>query len=105
MHMLYIDEREMQMSLRIYGGEKETLVAAAKFVEENMNASIIDINMGCPVPKITKCDAGSRWLLDPEKIYEMVSAVVTAVDKPVIVKMRSGWDEDLFTPLKRPVQM
>ena len=63
-------------------------------METNTNASIIDINMGCPVPKITKCDAGARWLLDPNKIYEMVSAVVASVDKPVTVKMRSGWDED-----------
>jgi len=50
--------------------------------------------MGCPVPKVTKCDAGARWLLNPEKIYEMVSAVVDAVDKPVTVKMRIGWDHD-----------
>ncbi|WP_217588291.1 tRNA dihydrouridine synthase DusB [Lentibacillus saliphilus] len=94
MQMLYIDEAEMPMSLQIFGGEKDTLVEAAQFVETNSNASIIDINMGCPVPKITKCDAGARWLLDPDKIYEMVSAVVQAVDKPVTVKMRSGWDED-----------
>lgn len=50
--------------------------------------------MGCPVPKITKCDAGARWLLDPDKIYEMVAATVDAVQKPVTVKMRVGWDED-----------
>lgn len=48
----------------------------------------------CPVHKITKCNGGSRWLLDPDKIYEMVSAVVEAVDKPVTVKMRAGWDAD-----------
>ncbi|MBA4538777.1 tRNA dihydrouridine synthase DusB [Bacillus aquiflavi] len=94
MNMLYIDEREKPLSLQIFGGEKETLVEAAKFVEQNTNADIIDINMGCPVPKITKCDAGAKWLLDPNKIYEMVSAVVDAVKKPVTVKMRMGWDED-----------
>mgnify|MGYP001193043349 CR=1 FL=1 len=94
MNMLYIDEEEMPMSLQIFGGEKDTLIEAAQFVDQNTNASIIDINMGCPVPKITKCDAGARWLLDPNKIYEMVSAVVASVDKPVTVKMRSGWDED-----------
>lgn len=94
MNMLYIDEAEMPMSLQIFGGEKDSLVQAAQFVEQNTNASIIDINMGCPVPKITKCDAGARWLLDPDKIHEMVSAVVDAVDKPVTVKMRSGWDEN-----------
>ncbi|WP_216831225.1 tRNA dihydrouridine synthase DusB [Alkalihalobacterium elongatum] len=92
--MLYVDEREKPLSLQIFGGEKETLVEAAKFVDQNTNADIIDINMGCPVPKITKCDAGARWLLDPNKIYEMVSAVVDAVEKPVTVKMRIGWDEE-----------
>jgi len=94
MNMLYIDEREKPLSLQIFGGEKDTLVEAAKFVDRNTNADIIDINMGCPVPKITKCDAGAKWLLDPNKIYEMVSAVVAEVEKPVTVKMRMGWDED-----------
>jgi nifR3 family TIM-barrel protein len=50
--------------------------------------------MGCPVPKVTKCDAGAKWLLDPSKIEEMVSAVVAVVNKPVTVKMRIGWDSD-----------
>jgi nifR3 family TIM-barrel protein len=94
LNMLYIDEREKPLSLQIFGGEKESLVEAAKFVDKNTNADIIDINMGCPVPKITKVDAGAKWLLDPNKIYEMVSAVVDAVDKPVTVKMRMGWDEN-----------
>ncbi|WP_141434207.1 tRNA dihydrouridine synthase DusB [Bacillus sp. 03113] len=94
MNMLYIDEREKPLSLQIFGGEKETLIEAAKFVDQNTNADIIDINMGCPVPKITKCDAGAKWLLDPNKIYEMVAATVDAVQKPVTVKMRMGWDED-----------
>jgi nifR3 family TIM-barrel protein len=94
MGMLYIDEREKPLSLQIFGGEKETLVEAARFVDKNTTADIIDINMGCPVPKITKCDAGAKWLLDPNKIYDMVSAVVEAVDKPVTVKMRMGWDDE-----------
>ncbi|MBU9722026.1 MULTISPECIES: tRNA dihydrouridine synthase DusB [Bacillaceae] len=92
--MLYVDEREKPLSLQIFGGNKDTLVEAAKVVDKQTNADIIDINMGCPVPKITKCDAGARWLLEPNKIYEMVSYVVEAVDKPVTVKMRIGWDED-----------
>lgn len=94
LNMLYVDEQEKPLSLQIFGGERESLVEAAKFVDANTNADIIDINMGCPVPKITKCDAGAKWLLDPDKIYEMVAAVVDAVEKPVTVKMRMGWDED-----------
>ncbi|WP_192894261.1 tRNA dihydrouridine synthase DusB [Lysinibacillus composti] len=92
--MLYIDERENPLSLQIFGGDKETLVEAAQYVDKNTNADIIDINMGCPVNKIIKCEAGAKWLLDPNKIYEMVSAVVDAVDKPVSVKMRIGWDDE-----------
>ncbi len=56
--------------------------------------------MGCPVPKIVKSDAGAKWLLDPNKIYEMVAAVVDAVEKPVTVKMRIGWDDIIFSKLR-----
>ncbi|MGZ7445673.1 tRNA dihydrouridine synthase DusB [Paenibacillus sp. TH7-28] len=92
--MLFVDEREKPLSLQIFGGDRESLVEAAKVVDQDTNADIIDINMGCPVPKVTKCDAGARWLLEPNKIFEMVSAVVAAVSKPVTVKMRIGWDSD-----------
>jgi nifR3 family TIM-barrel protein len=92
--MLYVDEREKPLSLQIFGGSKETLVEAAKYVDQYTNADIIDINMGCPAPKVVKCDAGAKWLLDPNKIEEMVSAVVSVVKKPVTVKMRIGWDEE-----------
>src|SRR5690606_30960424 len=94
LQMLYVDEREKPLSLQIFGGDKQSLVEAAKVVDQQTNADIIDINMGCPVPKVTKCDAGARWLLDPHKIEEMVSAVVEAVEKPVTVKMRIGWDSE-----------
>jgi nifR3 family TIM-barrel protein len=92
--MLYVDEREKPLSLQIFGGDKQSLVEAAKIVDQESNADIIDINMGCPVPKITKNEAGAKWLLDPGKIEEMVSAVVQAVSKPVTVKMRIGWDSE-----------
>jgi nifR3 family TIM-barrel protein len=92
--MLFVDEREKPLSLQIFGGDRKSLVEAAKVVDKETNADIIDINMGCPVPKVTKCDAGARWLLNPDKIYEMVSAVVDAVEKPVTVKMRIGWDSE-----------
>ena len=76
MNMLYIDERENPLSLQIFGGEKDTLVQAAQYVDKHTTADIIDINMGCPVNKIIRCEAGAKWLLDPDKIHEMVSAVV-----------------------------
>ncbi|MGE7828770.1 tRNA dihydrouridine synthase DusB [Paenibacillus sp. NPDC093718] len=92
--MLFVDEREKPLSLQIFGGDRTSLVEAAKVVDQQTNADIIDINMGCPAPKVTKMDAGARWLLDSNKIYEMVAAVVDAVNKPVTVKMRTGWDSD-----------
>ncbi|TVY06769.1 tRNA dihydrouridine synthase DusB [Paenibacillus cremeus] len=94
MEMLFVDEREKPLSLQIFGGDTESLLEAAKYVDQHTNADIIDINMGCPVPKITKCDAGARWLLDPGKIEQMVSTVSKAVSKPLTVKMRIGWDDD-----------
>ncbi|WP_079914948.1 tRNA dihydrouridine synthase DusB [Paenibacillus sp. 32352] len=94
MEMLYVDDREKPLSLQIFGGDTESLVEAAKYVDQHTNADIIDINMGCPVPKITKCDAGARWLLDPPKIEQMISTVVKSVKKPVTVKMRIGWDDE-----------
>ncbi|WP_097041581.1 tRNA dihydrouridine synthase DusB [Salinicoccus kekensis] len=94
MKMLYIDENEHPLSLQIFGGEKDTLVEAAKYVDQNTNADIIDINMGCPVSKIIRCEAGAKWLLNPDKIYEMVKAVTDNVSKPVTVKMRIGWDDE-----------
>lgn len=94
LNMLFVDPKEHPVSIQIFGGTKDTLVQAAQFVAENTEADIIDINMGCPVNKIVKTDAGARWLLDPDKVYEMVDAVTSSVDKPVTVKMRTGWDED-----------
>ncbi|WP_430610651.1 tRNA dihydrouridine synthase DusB [Enterococcus sp. DIV0876] len=91
--MLFIDETEHPLSIQIFGGNKASLVEAAQFVAENTSADIIDINMGCPVNKIIKAEAGAKWLLDPDKVYEMVHAVSSAIDKPVTVKMRIGWDE------------
>ena len=82
------------LSMQIFGGEVDTLVEAAKFVESNTVADIIDINMGCPVPKVTKNEAGSRLLLDPDKVYDVVSAVSKAISRPLTVKIRIGWDDD-----------
>ncbi|MCL6457633.1 MAG: tRNA dihydrouridine synthase DusB [Gorillibacterium sp.] len=94
MEMLYVDEREKPLSLQIFGADTESLVAAAKVVDQHTDADIIDINMGCPVPKVTKSDAGAKWLLSPDRIEQMITEVVKAVKKPVTVKMRIGWDDE-----------
>ena len=91
--MLYMEECERPIAQQIFGSDKETFVEAAKLVYEKMHPDIIDINMGCPVPKVAiKSQAGSALLKNPDKIKEIVSAVVKAVSVPVTVKIRSGWD-------------
>lgn len=92
--MLEIDDEERPLSLQIFGNETSTLVEAAKYIDQRTKADIIDINMGCPVPKVTRNGAGSKWLLFPSKIEETVSEVVKAVNKPVTVKIRTGWDQN-----------
>ena len=89
--ILFNNQKTMNM---LFGGEIDTLVEAAKYVDKNTEADIIDLNMGCPVPKITKVDAGSKLLLDPDKVYEVIARLVDAVSKPVTVKMRMGWDDE-----------
>ena len=93
--MLYMTDYERPLTQQIFGSDKESFVEAAKYIYENMHPDIMDINMGCPVPKVAvRAQAGSALLKDPEKIYDIVKAVVEAVPIPVTVKMRSGWDQN-----------
>ena len=89
-----IDEIEHPVAIQIFGGDIDTLVNAAKWVENETDADIIDINMGCPVPKVLKSEAGSKYLQDVDRIYNTVKAVVESVNKPVTVKIRIGWDHN-----------
>ena len=93
--LLKINDYERPISIQIFGHDKESFVTAAKYVCENIKPDILDINMGCPVPKVAlKSQAGSGLLKDPQKIYEIVSSVIKSVNIPVTVKIRSGWDND-----------
>ena len=92
--MLYFEESERPISQQIFGSDKETFTEAAKMVYQIMKPDIIDINMGCPVPKVAvKSQAGSALLKNPDLIYDIVSSVVKSVPVPVTVKIRSGWDQ------------
>ncbi len=93
--MLYMTDDERPIAQQIFGSDKHSFVEAAKWIEEHMHPDIIDINMGCPVPKVaTRAQAGSALLKDPKKVYEIVKAVKEAVSIPVTVKIRSGWDQN-----------
>ncbi len=94
-NMLYMTEEERPIAQQIFGSDKQSFIKAAKIIEKSMHPDIIDINMGCPVPKVAlRAQAGSALLKDPKKVYEIVSAVVNAVSIPVTVKIRSGWDSN-----------
>ena len=93
--MTKVNPLEHPVSMQIFGGDVESLVNAAKYIDEFSDADIIDINMGCPVNKVAKkSHAGASLLQDPNLVYEIVKNVVAAVKKPVTVKMRIGWDFD-----------
>lgn len=93
--MLYMEDEERPITQQIFGSDVESFVMAAKYIYEHQHPDIIDINMGCPVPKVAvKSQAGAALLKNPQKIKEIVSAVVSSVPIPVTVKIRSGWDHE-----------
>ena len=93
---------EDKYAVQIFGGEPETVAKAALIVAERVNPEVIDINAGCPVPKIIKSGAGSALTRDPERLFAVVSQTKKALteagkDIPVTVKIRSGWDSSNLT--------
>ncbi len=85
-------EEERPVSIQIFGGEPAKMAEAARVVEQ-MGANIVDVNMGCPVPKIAKHNAGCSLMREPAHAAEIIAAMSRAVKIPVTVKMRKGWDE------------
>ena len=93
--LLKMQDSERPIVQQIFGSDIESFVEAARIVEKTQKPDAIDINMGCPVPKVAlRAQAGSALLKNPQKIGEIVKSVVNAVSVPVTVKIRSGWDEN-----------
>lgn len=93
-----IDKSEEPTSIQIFGGEVADYVEGAKYFDKNSNASIIDINMGCPVQKVAiKSQAGSSLVRTPEKVREIIRAIKKEIDKPLTIKIRIGWDRNSLT--------
>lgn len=93
--MAFVGKDEGIVALQIFGGDVEDYISAAKFYDQNSNAKIIDINMGCPVKKVAiKSEAGSALIKTPEKIKEIVEGITKVITKPLTVKIRIGWDKD-----------
>ena len=91
--LMLISEKEHPSAIQIFGNEPETMAIAAK-TAESMNPDIIDINMGCPAPKIIKGGAGSRLMQNPELAGRIINSVCKATTLPVTVKIRTGWDNN-----------
>src|SRR5215207_5461914 len=85
-------EEERPISIQIFGGDPAKMAAAAQIVE-GMGADIVDVNMGCPVPKIAKHNAGCSLMREPEHAASVVRAMARSVRIPVTVKMRAGWND------------
>jgi len=92
--MINVIDEEKPVSMQVFGSEVDSIVEGAMIIDNNSNCDIIDINMGCPVTKVVKGGAGSRLLLYPEKVFNIVKAVVDKVNKPVTVKIRIGWNKE-----------
>ena len=90
--LMNIEGEKRPIAFQIFGSEPEVMGKAAKIVSEF--ADIIDINMGCPAPKVVKNGDGSKLLLRPDLVKEIVEEVVKNTDKPVTVKLRKGWDKE-----------
>ena len=91
--LLFLSDEERPAGVQIFGDEPETMAKAAVKTLE-YKPQIIDINMGCPAPKVAMNGGGSALLKNPQLVYDITKAVVEAVDVPVTVKIRSGWDSD-----------
>ena len=90
--LMEIDRRERPAALQLFGCEPEVMAEAARQIEER-NFDILDVNMGCPVPKVVNNGEGSALMKDPKLAGKIVAALVKAVKKPVTVKIRKGFDE------------
>ncbi|MDR1800331.1 MAG: tRNA dihydrouridine synthase DusB [Lachnospiraceae bacterium] len=91
--LLTIDKSEHPIALQIFGSEPDVMGQAARLLED-VPFQILDINMGCPVPKVVRNGEGSALMLDPKKVRAIVSKTVKATKKPVTVKIRKGFDND-----------
>ena len=92
LEMLKFDEAERPISMQIFGSDAEIMGEAAKYIEQF--ADIIDINMGCPAPKVVKNGDGSKLLLDLENVKRIIETVRKSIEKPLTVKIRKGWDQE-----------
>ena len=97
---LQTEEQERPMAMQLFGAEADSVARAAEYIQSLGCADILDFNMGCPAPKVVKNHEGSAMMREPENAYKVLKALVNAVDMPVTVKMRIGWDDQHINVLE-----
>ena len=105
LNMIKFSEFERPIGIQIFGDTPEVMESAARLVYEKFKPDLIDINYGCPVPKVTKKGAGSAALKDLCLMEDITEAVVKAVDIPVTVKMRAGWNSENIVSTKAGINL
>lgn len=90
--MIKVSDNEHPIAMQLFGNNHETILSAAKIVEDSSHADILDINMGCPVNKVVKDGSGSALLKTPDKIYDIVKSLKDNINMPITIKIRAGWD-------------
>lgn len=103
--MCIVNQEERPIALQLFGHDIDTMVQAAVYLDKKTACDIIDINMGCPVPKVCKNKAGSALMQMPEHAYQLVKAIVDNVDKPVTVKLRAGWNHQQINVVEMALLM
>ena len=98
--MCRISEGEHPVALQLFGSDPITMAEAAEYLTKNTNCDMIDINMGCPVPKVVKNGEGSALMKNPKLAHEIISAMVKAIRKPVTVKIRKGFDDNCINAVE-----
>ena len=95
-HLIKLAPNEQKVVVQLFGHEPDTMAAQARWVESTLGDKLfsVDINMGCPVPKVVRNGEGSALMKNPKLVHEIVSAVSKAIEKPVTVKIRKGFDDD-----------
>ena len=97
--LMEIDPCEHPVSMQLFGSEPDLMAEVAKSIEDR-DFDILDINMGCPVPKVVRNGEGSALMKNPKLVYEIVSAMVKAIDKPVTMKIRKGFDDSCINAVE-----
>ena len=103
--MTKVAENEHPLSMQLFGHDIDSMVEAAIFLDTQSDCDIVDINMGCPVTKIVKANSGSALMKEPEYAAEMVRRIVESVNKPVTVKIRSGWNLESINAVELAIKL